>query len=127
MKSRDLNSVIDILIAARLIRQFIEGIDKEIFESDLMRQSAVIRQLEIIGEATKRLSQDFRAVYPQIPWRQMAGMRDILIHNYDDIELDEVWNVATIIYYSTHKTNRKYFATRNNNLDLVMRSRSVYH
>ena len=96
MKSRDLNSVIDILIAARLIGQFIEGIDKEIFESDLMRQSAVIRQLEIIGEATKRLSQDFRAVYPQIPWRQMAGMRDILIHNYDDIELNEVWNVATI-------------------------------
>ncbi|MDJ0682205.1 MAG: DUF86 domain-containing protein [Xenococcaceae cyanobacterium MO_167.B52] len=96
MKSRHLNSVIDILIAARLIEQFIEGIDREIFESDLMRQSAVIRQLEIIGEATKRLSQEFRAIYPQIPWRQMAGMRDILIHNYDDIELDELWNVATI-------------------------------
>ena len=96
MKSRDLNSVIDILIAARLIGQFIEDIDREIFESDLMRQSAVIRQLEIIGEATKRLSQEFRAIYPQIPWRQMAGMRDILIHNYDDIEVDELWNVATI-------------------------------
>ena len=48
MKSRDLNSLIDILIAARLIEQFIEGIEKEIFELDMMRQSAVIRQLEII-------------------------------------------------------------------------------
>ena len=77
MKSRDLNSFIDILIAARLIGHFIEGIDKEIFESDMMRKSAVVRQLEIIGEATKCLSQDFRVVYPQIPWRQMAGMRDM--------------------------------------------------
>jgi len=67
MKSRNLNSVIDILIAARLIGQFIEDIDKDIFESDLMLQSAVIRQLEIIGEATRRLSQDFIAIYPQIP------------------------------------------------------------
>ncbi len=96
MKSRNLNSVIDILVAAKLIRKFIGNIDKEIFESDLMCQSAVIRQLEIIGEATKRLSREFRNTYSQIPWRKMAGMRDILIHNYDDIELNELWNVATI-------------------------------
>ena len=56
----------------------------------------MVRQLEIIGEATKRLREAFRASHPTIPWRQMAGMRDILIHNYDDVDLDEVWNVATI-------------------------------
>ena len=96
MQPRDFDSITDILIAAKLIQQFIEPIDRNMFESDTMRQSAVIRQLEIIGEATKRLSQEFRSIYPAIPWRQMAGMRDILIHNYDDIELNEVWNVATI-------------------------------
>lgn len=95
MQHRDLSSLTDILIAAKLIQKFIRLIDRSIFESDLMCQSAVIRQLEIIGEATKRLSQEFRATYSQIPWRQMAGMRDILIHNYDDVDLDAVWNVAT--------------------------------
>jgi uncharacterized protein with HEPN domain len=48
-----------------------------------------------MGEATKRLSPEFRKNHPEIPWRQMAGMRDILIHNYDDLDLDTVWNVAT--------------------------------
>jgi uncharacterized protein with HEPN domain len=95
MQPRDLSSITDILIAAKLIQQFIEPVNRNMFESDLMRQSAVIRQLEIIGEATKRLSQEFRVDYPEIPWRQMAGMRDILIHNYDDLDLDAVWNVAT--------------------------------
>jgi uncharacterized protein with HEPN domain len=61
MQHRDLSSLTDILIAAKLIQKFIRPIDRSIFESDLMCQSAVIRQLEIIGEATKRLSQEFRA------------------------------------------------------------------
>lgn len=96
MQPRDLSSLVDILAAARLVQMFIAGVDRTTFETDLMRQSAVVRQLEIMGEATKRLSEPFRASHPTIPWRQMAGMRDILIHNYDDVDLDEVWNVATI-------------------------------
>jgi len=59
-----------------------------------MCQSAVIWQLEIIGEATKRLSIPFRDNHPDIPWQKMAGMRDILIHAYDAVDLDEVWNAA---------------------------------
>jgi uncharacterized protein with HEPN domain len=60
-----------------------------------MCQSAIIRQLEIIGEATKHLSAAFRGNHPDIPWQKMAGMRDILIHAYDAVDLDEVWNAAT--------------------------------
>ena len=68
--------------------------DKADFDSDLKTQSAVIRQLEIIGEATKHLSNELRETYDDIPWRQMAGMRDILIHAYDHVDIDEVWNVV---------------------------------
>jgi uncharacterized protein with HEPN domain len=54
-------------------------------------QDAVIRSLEIIGEATKRLSLEVRLLHPDLPWRAMAGMRDVLIHAYDQVDLEEVW------------------------------------
>ena len=54
-------------------------------------QDALVRCLEVIGEATKRLSQDFRDRHPEVPWRAMAGMRDLLIHAYDRVDLEEVW------------------------------------
>jgi len=60
-----------------------------------MTQDAVVRQLEIIGEATKRISKDLRNLNPQVPWSDMAGMRDILIHDYIDVDLDIVWKTAS--------------------------------
>lgn len=96
MPQRDLSYLTDILQAARLIEVFIQGFDEQKFYQDLKCQSAVIRQIEIIGEATKRLSTTFREAHPKIPWRSMAGMRDILIHAYDHVDLGEVWNTATL-------------------------------
>jgi uncharacterized protein with HEPN domain len=64
------------------------------FRASPMMQDAVIRQLEIIGEATKRLSAQSRNRHPEIPWKQIAGMRDVLIHDYMGVELDEVWGVV---------------------------------
>lgn len=91
----NLSYLTDILEAAKLVTSFIQDVDEDAFYQDVMRQSAVIRQIEIIGEATKRLTAEFRDTYPDIPWRQMAGMRDILIHAYDHVDIEEVWSTAT--------------------------------
>lgn len=56
-------------------------------------QDAVLRNLEVIGEAVKRISPELRQQHPQIPWRRIAGLRDVLIHDYMGVDLDEVWNV----------------------------------
>jgi uncharacterized protein with HEPN domain len=72
-----------------------EGITKEQFEDSELLQGFVERKLEIIGEATKRISDDFKKNYPNIPWKEMAGMRDILIHQYTEVDEDIVWKTIT--------------------------------
>lgn len=92
---RDEATLFDIVTAARLVLGFIQGLGKEAFLDDLKTQSAVLYQLVVIGEAVKRLSQEFRAQHSEIPWALIAGMRDHLIHGYDIVDWDEVWKTAT--------------------------------
>ena len=84
-----------ILQSINRIEQYISGKDHQSFSNDFMTQDAVVRQLEIIGEATKLISKGLRIINPQIPWSDMAGMRDILIHDYIDVDLDIVWKTAS--------------------------------
>lgn len=64
------------------------------FRSNEMMREAVVRELEIIGEATKGLSTRIRAAHPEIPWKDMAGLRDVLVHDYDVIDIEELWKVV---------------------------------
>jgi uncharacterized protein with HEPN domain len=93
--SRDLAYVFDILEAAKLIQSYIEGVDRPTFDNDVMRQDAIFRRITIIGEATKRLSEEFRKNHSEISWKEMAGMRDVIVHDYNEIDLDLVWDTAT--------------------------------
>ena len=72
----------------------IEGFTFEAFTRDKRTQYAVIRALEVMGEAAKHIPEDIRQRYPEIPWREIAGMRDKLIHDYIGIEMETVWLVV---------------------------------
>ncbi|MAT99888.1 MAG: hypothetical protein CL608_22330 [Anaerolineaceae bacterium] len=93
--ARDDASLLDIARAARLTQEFCRGMTRAQFLKDLKTQSAVLHQLLILGEAVKRLSDDFRQRHATIPWRLIAGMRDKLIHGYDSVDLDEVWKTTS--------------------------------
>ena len=84
----------DILDAMEKAEMFIAGLTYEQFETDLKTNFAVVRAIEIIGEATKRLPMTIRDQYPNLPWKDLAGMRDVIIHGYDNVNLRIVWDVV---------------------------------
>ncbi|MBS3075938.1 DUF86 domain-containing protein [Candidatus Pacearchaeota archaeon] len=86
----------DIIISIRNIEEFSKSLDREKFSKDNLRQSAIIRQLEIIGEAVKNIPNSFREKYPKIDWKDIAGFRDILSHAYFGVNLDRVWKIIEI-------------------------------
>lgn len=94
MANEFLDYVEDILDAMEKAEILIEDVPYERFEEDFRINFAVVRALEIIGEATKRLPAELREEYPQIPWRGMAGMRDRIIRGYDRVDLHIVWDVV---------------------------------
>ncbi len=91
--ARDQEALIDIVEAIKLILRYVEGVNVDILAANIEKQDAILRRITIIGEATKRLSKDFRELHPTIPWKEIAGMRDVITHDYDEVDLDEVWTV----------------------------------
>ncbi len=88
--------LIDILEAARLLLSFIGELDETSFKADTKTQYAVERCFEIMGEAVKRLSNEFKEAHSSIDWKSIAGMRDVMIHQYRHINLARLWDASQL-------------------------------
>ena len=95
-KRLDIDLLEDILICMGKIQRYVAGVTYEQFKNDSKTQDAIIRNIEIIGEAVKRLSVTIRTKYPNIPWKEIAGTRDRLIHDYFGVNIDIIWEIATM-------------------------------
>ncbi len=90
--SRDREHLVDILEATRLAEAYTADKTESEFLSQVQCQDAVIRRLEVIGEAARRVSEETKRALPSVPWAEMIGMRNVMIHRYDDVDLKIVWH-----------------------------------
>lgn len=94
MPKRDPDLLIkDMLAAMGKIERYTSGMDQELFRQDEKTVDAVVRNLEILGEAARQLPEDFIARNPEVPWRQIAGLRNRIVHDYFGLDLDLIWEV----------------------------------
>lgn len=96
MTTRDEAVLLDILKACRLAIEFLGGMDRSAFLADTKTQAAVIHELLVIGEASKRLPAEFKDLATGVPWKAIAGMRDKLIHHYNIVDPEAVWKAASV-------------------------------
>ncbi len=91
---RDEAYLLDILIAARKVSRYVQSSSWESFKEDSRTQDAVIRNLQVIGEAARKISGELQSRYPKIPWSEIIGMRHRLVHDYSRIDVAKVWDTA---------------------------------
>lgn len=94
-EERDRAYLFDMLQAARQVRDFVKGLTFDAYLADPMPRMAVERGLEIVGEAARNVSASFKASHPEIPWRDLIGLRNVLSHNYGEVKQDRIWEIAT--------------------------------
>jgi uncharacterized protein with HEPN domain len=92
----DLDFLNAIREAAMAVTQHVSGHDRISFEADRKTRSAVLYEIVVMGEGVKRLSPEFRANHPNVSWKQIAGMRDRVVHSFDEVDVGVVWNVTTL-------------------------------
>jgi len=92
---RDPSTLLDMLLLAQDVREFVTAMPFEVFSGDKKTKAAVLHALIVIGEASKRLSLDFKVDHPEIPWVRIGNFRNLLIHEYDKVDLPLVWRVVT--------------------------------
>jgi uncharacterized protein with HEPN domain len=92
---RDDALLLDMLVAARKIARFVQGLTEQEFQSSELVQSGVMRELQVLGDACRMISDETRARHEDIPWTAIAGMRHRIVHEYFDIRLDVVWETVT--------------------------------
>jgi uncharacterized protein with HEPN domain len=90
---RDDAFLLDMLLAARRVLKYAQGLDFQRFENDEVLQDAIMRRIQIIGEAARKISQEFKEEHPEIPWFEIIGMRHRLIHEYFKVIAEKVWEV----------------------------------
>lgn len=83
-----------VLDAINTVQEYLQGVNEEKFKATRLLQDGAIRQIEIIGEAVRHISKDIRKAYPEIPWQDIAGMRDKIIHDYFGVDIEKVWDTA---------------------------------
>ena len=92
----DLDCLKVILKAASALSEHVAGYDQTAFEASRTARSAVLYEIVVIGEGAKRLSPEFRDKYPEVPWKQITGMRDRVVHSFDEVDLGLVWSVCQV-------------------------------
>ena len=100
----------DVLDSARAIRAYLVNVSHDAFMAGAEKQDAVLRRFEIIGEAASRLAPETQAMFPSLPFRSMRGMRNIIAHDYGEVDLELVWKTATFDLPELVTTLERHFA-----------------